>query len=216
MALWDSADLLQRCRDESQEPLMGTVTTDAQWYSLLTASQHRVWRLFAMHCPHVLVGAPVALSTSDGGSTYSFGATVYPLGYAELREGLDGGMLWSGPNWSNVADFVFEGNRLRVPNGQTRTFSSGLYARYVATPGTIDAATEPTLVPDWARILLVYDAVKEWAGQGDLRAPERWAQKFQHAWAGDPAVSGDVGIMGALKTQIRYPGIERKRRQWIR
>ena len=216
MATWDSADLLARCRDEAQEPSAGTATTDAQWYSLLTASQHRVYRLFAQHVPHVLVGAPVALSTADGGATYTFPSSVYPLGYAEVREGTDGRVLWSGPNESWVADFVFEGDALRIPNGQTRTFSSGLYARYVTTPGTIDASTEPTLTPDWARILLVYDAVKTWASQGGLRDPSTWAQKFQHEWSGDPAVAGDVGICGALKTQIRRPGRDAMRqRRWL-
>lgn len=206
MADWDSADMLQRCRDEAQEPEMGSTTTAAQWYRLLTAAQHRVYQLFAMHCPHVLVGAPVQLITNDDGHTYEFPSAVYPLGYAELREGENGRVLFSGPNWSVAADFVFEGKQLRIPNGQTRTFSGGLYARYITPPGTLDAVTEPTLEPDWARILIVLDAVKEWAGQGALRDPTMWAQKFQHRWAGDPAISGDVGIMGALKTQIRAPG----------
>lgn len=212
---WDSADLLARARDESQEPSGGTATTDAQWYRLLTASQHRVYRLFAQHIPHVLMGAPTALTTSDGGVTYTFPSSIYPLGYCVIREGTDGRILFSGPSWSWFADFVWEGDNLRTPNGQSRTYSDGLYAQYITPPGTIDASTQPTLTPDWTRILIVYDAVKEWAGQGGLRDPSVWAQKFQHAWAGDPAVLGDVGIMGALKTQIRHPGIDGLRaRRW--
>lgn len=206
MADWDSADILARARDEAQEPTAGSVTTDAQWYRLLTAAQHRIYRLFAQHCPHILVEPPVALTTGDDGLTYQFPSDVYPLGYAELREGLDGRLLWSGSNWSWCGDFVFEGNQLRTPNGQSRSYSDGLYARYITPPGTIDGSNQPSLRPDWARILIVLDAVKEWAGQGGLRDPSIWAQKFQHAWAGDPSVLGDVGIMGALKTQIRFPG----------
>lgn len=217
MAPWDSADLLQKCRDEAQEPSGGTSTTDAQWYALLTTSQHRVVRLLAQHVPHAMAQGGF-LTTSNGGLSYQFDSNVYPLGYAELRDGQDGRVLWSGPDWSSSADFVFEGNQIIFPNAVTRTFSGtgGLYARYIRTPTTISAAVEPTLRPDWARILIVYDATKEWAGQGGLRDSSVWAQKFQHTWAGDPAILGDVGVLGALKTQLRYPGIDpfRRRGAW--
>lgn len=220
MALWDSADLLEKCRAEAQEPEGGTSTTDAQWYALLTTSQHKVVRLLAQHVPHVMAQAGT-LTTANGGLSYTFTDDVYPLGYAELRDGPDGPVLWSGSDWSSSADFVFEGNRIVFPNLASRIFTGSgvsgvLYARYIRTPTTISASVEPSLKPDWARILIVYDAVKEWASQGGLRDSSVWAQKFQHAWAGDPAILGDVGIMGALKTQLRYPGIDplRRRRAW--
>lgn len=217
MALWDSADLLEKCRAEAQEPEGGTSTTDAQWYALLTTSQHKVVRLIAMHAPHAMVTSAFLTKNGDGES-YSFPDGVYPLGYAELRDGHEGPVLYQGPNWSHTADFTLRGNVILFPpNFRSREFSGfGLFAWYVPSPSTISASVEPTLKPEWARILMVYDAVKEWAGQGGLRDPSIWAQKFQHTWAGDPAISGDVGIMGALKTQFRNPGIDglRRRGRW--
>ncbi len=215
MATWDSADLLQRARDEAQEPLGGTPTTDTQWYSLLTASQLKVYRMLAATVPHANVGAPAALTTSDGGLTYAFPSSVFPLGYCVVREGLDGRVLWSGTETSWSADFVFEGDQLRTPNGQARTYSNGVYARYITMPAAISASAAPSLTPDWARILIVFDAVCEWAGQGGLRDPEPWRVKFNKAWSGDPEALGDIGVLGALRTQLRYQGVDGTRgRRW--
>lgn len=199
MADWDTADLLARCRDEAQEPESGTQTTDAQWYRLLTQAQHTVYRLFAEHVPHALATAPVAMTSADGGATYTVPSDAFALGYAEIRHGRTGPLLVPGADFSDVADFVWEGNQIRIPSGRTRTFGNGLYVKYIAPPGTINASTEPTLTPNWARILIVYDAVKEWAGQGDTRDPSRWAQKYREAAYGD-GISG--GILAALKGQL--------------
>lgn len=205
MATWDTADLLQRCRDEAQEPSSGTTTTAAQWYTLLSNAQHRVYRLFAQHVPHVLAGAPTAMTSSDGGYTYSVPSGAYPIGLAEIRDGRNGPLLVPGADFSNVADFVWEGDAIRIPHGRTRTFANGLYIKYIVPPTVIDASTEPTLTPDWARILLVYDAVEEWAGQGSLRDPAMWAAKFAKAAFGDGV---DVGIIGTLKGQIVNQGAD--------
>lgn len=205
MADWDSEDLLARARDEAQEPSAGTTTTDPQWYSLLTSSQHRVYRLFAQHVPHVLAGVPVALTSSDGGLTYTVPDDVFPIGLAELRHGRNGPLLTPGADFSNIADVVWEGNQVRIPHGRTRSFPNGLYLKYIATPGTLNASTEPTLTPDWARILLVYDAVAQWASQGSLRDPSIWRDKFAEAAYGDGI---DVGIIGTLKGQLINQGAD--------
>lgn len=205
MADWDSADLLARCRDEAQEPETGTNTTAAQWYRLMTQSQHTVYRLFAQHVPHVLVSAPAAMTSSDGGATYVVPSSAFALGYAEIRHGRNGPLLLPGADFSDRADFVWEGDRIRIPHGKTRTFSNGLYIRHIAPPGTIDANTEPTLEPDWSRILIVYDAVKQWAGQGNLRDPAVWAAKYREAAYGDGV---DGGILGTLKSQLVAQGAD--------
>jgi hypothetical protein len=205
VADFDSADLLARCRDEAQEPTVGTTTTAAQWYALLTASQHRVYRLFAMHVPHVLMSAPTAMTSSDSGYTYTVPSSVYPYGLAEIRHGRSGPLLTPGAEFSNTADFVWEGNKIRIPHGVSRTFGNGLYIRYIAPPSSVSASVEPTLTPDWARVLLVFDAVREWAGQGNLRDPAIWSDKFALAAFGDGL---DVGIIGTLKGQLVNQGAD--------
>ena len=205
MADWDSADLLQRCRDEAQEPEAGTTTTAAQWYRLLTGAQHTVYRLFAQHVPHVLVGTPTALTSSDGGETYALPSGAFSYGYAEVRHGRAGPLLTPGADFSDRADFVLEGDSLRIPGGRTRTFGNGLYLRAVAPPGTVDASTEPTLQPSWARILMVYEAVRQWAGQGALRDPSVWAEKYREEAYGDGV---NIGILGTLKTQLVNQGAD--------
>ena len=210
MADWDSADLLSRCRDEAQEPSGGTATTDAQWYSLLTASQHTVYRLFAQHVPHVLAGVPVAMTSSDGGYTYAVPSDAFSLGYAEVRHGRTGPLLIPGADFSDHADYVWEGNQIRIPSGRTRSFGNGLYIKHIAPPGTVDASTEPTLTPDWSRILMVYDAVKNWAAQGGLRDPSPWAQKYRETAYGDGV---DGGILGTLKSQVVNLGADGGRAQ---
>lgn len=184
---------------------MGTTTTDAQWYTLLSNAQHKAYRLFATHCPHVLMTAPTAMTSSDGGYTYGTPGGVYPLGLAELRHGRNGALLTPGADFSDAADFVWEGNQIRIPGGRTRTFANGLYIRYVAPPSSISASVEPTLTPDWARILLVYDAVAEWAGQGNVRDPSIWVEKYTKAAYGDGV---DIGILGALKGQLVNQGAD--------
>jgi len=202
MSDWDSADILQRCKDTAQEPTQGDVTSDAQWYQLLSNAQQKVTRLFASHVPHVLMTAPAAMSTADGGATYTFPNSDWPLGEAEIRVGRSGRILIPGADFSPHADFVFEGNRIRMPNGRTQTFADTLYTRYVRQPVSISASVEPTLQPEPARILLVYDAVAEWARQGGLRDPSPFLQLFQHTCWGDPMNPGDTGIIGSLKGQM--------------
>lgn len=214
---WATVDLVTMCREEAQEPTgEGTRTTDVQWYALLSRAQLRVFRLMATTVPHANVGVAVQLSTSDNGLTYTFPSSKFPLGYCEVREGLDGRILWAGPNYSWSNDFVFEGDLLRTPNGQARTYSAGVYARYITTPPDLAVDVQPTLTPDWARVLMVYDAVMEWADQGGLRDPEPWRRKFNRAWQGDPDIPGDVGILGALRTQLRMPGMDPTRNRRFR
>jgi hypothetical protein len=205
VARWDSSDLLSRCRTEAQEPESGTTTTDAAWYTLLSDAQDTVYRLFAQHVPHVLVSAPTALTSSDGGYTYATPSNAFVYGFAEIRHGRAGPLLEAGADYSSTADFVWEGDSIRMPHGRTRTFGDGLYLRYIAPPAAVSASVEPTLTPDYARVLMVYEAVKQWAGQGALRDPSIWDAKYQRAAYGDGV---DVGIIGTLKMQLANQGAD--------
>lgn len=205
MAAWDSADLLARCYMEAKRPSTDTSTSDAEWYQRLSVAQDQWITVFAQHCPHVLVGAPELVTSSDGGETYDL--DYYPLGGVELRHGRRGEILIPGPEFSDAADFTIEGQTIRIPNGQTRSFANGLYARYVPTGTVISASVEPTFQPPWARQLLVLQAVADWAREGGLRDPAPYLQKLQHRAWGDPMNPGDTGVVGGLKQQYYAQGV---------
>jgi hypothetical protein len=201
MADWDSADLLARVKALTDSPTLDNSMTDAKWYTLLSNAQQRMYRVVASHVPEVLVGAPLALSTADGGYTYTFANSVVPMGLAEVRHGTTGEILIPGAAFSDYADFVWEGATIRMPNGTHRTFANGLYARYVAPPSAISATVQPTLLPADARILLVYSAADEWATMFG-RDPAPYARMCQKELFGDPMMPGDVGIIGRLKQSV--------------
>ena len=213
MALWDAADLLARCKRHLNRPASDLGMTDPHWYALLTEGQAKWYEIIATHSPHVLYGAPELLTTADSGATYTFTSTPFPGGQIELRGSRSGEVLTIGEDWDSGADFTWEGDKLRVPDGQTRTFSSGPYARYIAAPTAIDANTEPTLKPPAARRLIVYDACAAAAVRMGSHDPATFRDMEQRAAWGDPRNPGDVGIIGSLKTQI-YPGDVGGARWW--
>lgn len=187
--------------------------TDPHWYALLTEGQFRWFEIIATHAPKVLYGAPEKLTTSDSGETYDFASTPFPGGQIELRRSRTGDVLSIGEDWDSGADFTWEGDKLRVPDGQTRSFGDGPYARYIAAPDVIDASTEPTLKPPAARRLIVYDACANAALRMGSHDPGVFRDLEQRAAWGDPRQPGDVGIIGALKTQV-YTGDVGPARWW--
>jgi hypothetical protein len=187
--------------------------SDTIWYQFLTTGQAKWFEIIATHSPHVLYGAPELLTTADSGATYTFASTPFPGGMIELRASRSGEVLTIGEEWDTGADFTWEGDKLRVPDGKTRTFSSGPYARYIAAPSAIDASTEPTLKPPAARRLVVLDACAQAAIRMGSHDPAIFRDLEQRAAWGDPRQPGDVGIIGALKTQV-YPGDVGPARWW--
>lgn len=204
MATWDSADLLQRFRDETARPATDTSTPDATVYRLLTNAQAHWTNVFAAQVPWVLMNPPQLLTSTDGGTTYPFPGCVMPLA-VEVYDTLDGHLLKPSSFFDPNGDLVWEGDHIRFPQGQQQTFSNGPYARYVSPPGAIDANTQPTLVPAHCRLLLVYRAAAEWAERGGFRDPSPWYRLEKKFWFGD-ASSGDVGALGALKNQHLFMG----------
>jgi hypothetical protein len=214
MALWDAADLLARSKRLLNRPTSDQGMTDADWYAFLTEGQAKWFEIIATHAPHVLYGDPEQLTTADGGETYDFASTPFPGGHIEVRQSRSGPVLRIGQDWEASADFTWEGDKLRVPDGQSRTFSDGPFARYVAAPAVIDASTAPTLKPPAARLLIVYDALAHAAVRMGTHDPATFRDLEQRAAWGDPRNPGDVGIIGTLKTQI-YPGAGTGR-WWLR
>lgn len=203
MAFQTSAELLAGFKFYAHRPDVDESLDDDQIFILLSEGQEKVYGVLAVHVPDALIGAPALMSTADSGATYTFASSVFPIGGVEIREGLDGRVLIPGTNWGN-ADYVWEGDTIRIPNGETETFSDGLYSRHIAMPADITALVEPTLSPSHARVLILYYALYLWAerGAGTTQAdPNRYLGLFQSALMGDPRIEGDMGIIPQLKRQ---------------
>lgn len=198
MATWDSADLLARCQRESGVPSTAEFPTSTDWYAWLTEAQaHWYGQFLAVGLQPADWTAPTAMSTADSGKTYTFSGSVRPY-LVEIYTADGGDLMLPGAYDDPEADYVWEGDAIRMTRGRTRTFANGPVARWVAPPGAIDGSTAPTLLPDFARVLLVYRACILWASRGGMRDPTVYRALEAQAWYGDPN-RGEHGILGMLK-----------------
>lgn len=207
MSIWDSADLLERFQRESGIPTSTTYPTSANIYSWLEEGHVDVYQMFVVHAPWALMTAPTLLTSSDSNETYDMPTSQVVMA-VEIYDSKGGRLLRPSPYWDPNGDYVFEGNKIRFPRGKTKAFSDGPYIRYAAEPGVLNASNEPTLLPKHARILVVYKACVKWASRGGLRDPKPFRDMFNESCWGDPGLHGDIGILGALKAQNPYKGVE--------
>jgi hypothetical protein len=215
--LYDSADLLARCLRIARRPATDQTMTPADWYGLLTEAQIVWMGHLATVAPATQYGAPVQLTTSDGGLTYDFPfvdpgeeslGRVFPVGEVEIRATRGGQLLLPCADWSDWGDFVPEGARIRMPGGRSRTFpGGGPWARYMVLPRELDASHEPVMQPVQARSLLPYRAVAKWARQGGLQDPQPFLDEEAEIWYGAPE-KGVHGLLGLLKQQYAFSGNE--------
>lgn len=185
---WTSADLYDRFLTYLGRGNGGVMDADELWtatrvYRQLADAQEAVYTDLAPMVPQVLVGAPVLLTSADGGVTYTFGTGVYPIGHVEVYAQESGGReLLASTFGTPSGDFVIEGALIRAPGNRTRTYSSGPWARFVQFPPRIASNQEPTLQPPAARELILYralaDAANVSAGQTD---PAPWLEKYGEA-----------------------------------
>jgi len=204
MALYDSADLLQRLTDLLGRPSTDAVFTPTYKYRLLTQAEGEIKPMIATHCPHAMWSAPAQMTTSDNKVYTLAGGVTEPIKLLVL-ESLTGRPLKPGPFWDPESDYVWEGgNTIRITAGRERTFAAGPYARVITPPTTIDANTGSTIEPDRLRILLVYKAASLAARRGyGTFEPQYFDDLFDEAAWGIPG-TGHVGLIGALKkTDVR-------------
>jgi hypothetical protein len=172
VANYDSADLLDRLRQEADRPTSDADLTDAKAYRLLSDAQLDVTMMVAQHIPHLMYGAP-ALMTSADEKVYTLPGSPTPewIGPVEVYPALGQQPLIEGSFWDDAADFTREGpSTIRICGNRTRTFSDGPYVRYVAKPTVISASVEPTLYPVEARLAVVKFAAAKYARQGGFRS----------------------------------------------
>lgn len=199
-----SAELLDFCEFMSGLPSPNEEMDSTRWYKLLTLAQGELVRLVATHVPRVMVAEPELLTSSDGGFTYDLAHT--PWGRVEIRESRTGRLLQPGADYDPSADYVIEGKKIRWPSNESRTFPDGPYARYTNEPGTIDGSSQPTFWPAESNVVIAWKALCLWAVRGRLRDPAMYENELQKALWGDPESPGDVGLIGALKTQYLNEG----------
>lgn len=207
MAIMDSATLLQQFKDYLNRPSTDDAFPDAKIYRLLSQAQRQVYSDIAALFPRMLMGAPHAMETTDGGLTYhstiddADGTPIYPFGHAEVYVrvgGYDGQELYGASYGSGWGDVVFEGNRVRIPQAWARTFPGTLYLRCVQMPVDISASSEPSLQPPFLRDLIVYRALVLAAKVGAERDERPWEEMYQTAWKG---ADGRAGYLTLLDTQ---------------
>lgn len=182
MALYDSADLLARCKRLARRPPTDQAMPDSNWYAFLTEAKSETYPDLFSRYPWLGYGAPVLMTTADGGATYTFGLDadgdpIVPGGHAEIYPNLRA--IPYSP-LVNGEDFMMERNGIRMPGGRTRSFSSGPYARFAARADEpIDETHAPDLFPKEARMLLVYKALEQWASRpGSGAKPEYYRDKY--------------------------------------
>lgn len=210
-SMYDSADLLARCKRQADVPDVDEGFDNDDWYALLSEAQVYWAGQLAAHVPESQYVTEL-LTTVNAGVSYQFAHE--PLGaHIEIRSGRDGTVLIPGPDWDTGADLVIGRNpttgqsEIQFPGGKARTFPNGLYARYAAMPDAIDGSTPPSLMPTNARALLVPRACYLWASRpGSLTNPQTFLTQESRLWAGDPNTPGDVGICGLLKQQMFLSG----------
>lgn len=179
-------DLLRRFKDEAGLAEASELDATSDIYPLLSDGQLETTRELAARCYKSLYGAPSAMTSTDGGYTWYFGASpvdatkkLLPLGWVQISPRLSS-FIGDGFNgWVEGVDYLGEGDRIRIPGN--RTYSGTLYARFVPTPPPITASVDAILRPPEINILTVYKAVEQWAGQGNVR-PEL-VKRMQDKWA---------------------------------
>ena len=202
---WESADLLTRFNQMAGRPSTegGTLTDTIKYQYLADAEEYTIGRIASI-APKVLYGAPVALTTADGGLTFTFGTdangySLMPLGRATIYDSL---ASIPGGAWAPGVDYLDEGATIRMPNN--RTFTGTLYWYGISPPHRLDASNQPVLLPPHARMLYVIKAVADFAGNGvrnavlEERLLERYEREFGTVMTELRKHFSAGGAMGAL------------------
>lgn len=127
-----------------------------------------------------MYGAPTALTTADN-KVFTFGAPdpdgypIVPIGKVRIYTSL--ASVPTSP-WTEGVDYLNEGSQIRIPNNNS--YTGTLYYRGINQPKDIAAggSNEPALLPEASRELIVIEAVRDFASQGQ-RLPDLAGAKQQ-------------------------------------
>jgi hypothetical protein len=159
---WQSTDLLTRFNAFAGRPTTDAIT-DAQKYQRLADAQEAVITEIASVSPNQLYAAPTAMTTADGGYTFTFGTdgngyALFPLGRTQIYPSLNAVPDYP---WRPGVDYLDEGTTIRMPNNVAWTGT--LYWRGITPPAAITASVQSVIQPPSARILVVIKAVESFA-----------------------------------------------------
>jgi hypothetical protein len=209
---YNKAWLVALFKRKARRPTTDGGLDDTSIYRYLAIGQERAYERIAMHKPEVLYGARTLMVTTDAGLSYRFGvdadaANITPMGHVEVYASANAAYpLRPGPSWDANADYIHDGAVIRFPLGRARLFPAGPYFRGVLRPAEISASQEPTLVPLEARLVIVLQALVEWAEEDGARDPEPFQKAVTRFWSGSPDDPTDQGFIGRLKTMNAFDG----------
>lgn len=169
---WTSVDLLARF---NQLAGRGSNTADAvtpavKYQFLADGEAYTIDRLCAVPaCAKALFGAPAALTSADGGYTFTFGTdgngyALFPMGSAGIYPSLT---AIPGGAWRPGIDYLDEGTTIRMPNNVP--YTGTLYWYGVTPRQQMSATVQPVLNPPPIRMLAVRRAVATFAETGNIR-----------------------------------------------
>jgi hypothetical protein len=170
MATYDSAWLLSEFSTQAGRPA-NDVFTSAQIYARLAKAQNKIITDLAARVPQSLypkVGSASypTLTTSDNQvfvfGTDANGYAITPIGKVGIYPDLT--CIPDDP-WTEGFDYLNEGNQIRIPNN--RTYAGTLYWRGITNPPDIAASVQPVLNPEYTRTLIVSEAVRSFAREGN-------------------------------------------------
>jgi hypothetical protein len=177
---WQSVDLLDRFNRLSGRPSSDSISQTVKYGFLADAEQYVLTRIASI-APKVLYGAPTAMTTADGGLTYTFGTdgngyALFPMGKTQIFPTLSS---IPGGAWRPNIDYLDEGIRIRLPNATP--YAGPLYWYGLTPAQQMSATVQPVLQPPQSRMLIVLAAVKAFS-ESAMRNPalaDRMAVRFE-------------------------------------
>jgi hypothetical protein len=179
MATYTASNLLTLFNTYAGRPESGDAISDATKYDYLTRAQDVVIADFASRIPeplysHVAYGSTPTLTALDSTNQVFFfsssnvnGDYEFPIGKANIYDSLSA--IPDNPLVEGQ-DYLWEGAYIRIPSN--RSHSGTLYWRGVAAAAVLSSSGSTlTLSPPPARVLVVYEAVRQFATT-EVRNPE--------------------------------------------
>lgn len=165
---YDSPGLLARFNLWSGRPTADAISNDTKYTYLADAEQYVLMRLSPI-VAKVLYDAPTALTSTDGGFTYTFGTdedgnALFPLGRTKIFTSLT-----CVPDYALQpgVDYLDEGTRIRSVNDAP--LAGPLYWYGLQPIGQMSAIVDPVLQPPPMRTLIVVKAVADFAESANIR-----------------------------------------------
>jgi hypothetical protein len=145
---YESIDLLNLFNRYAGRP-EGDLIPDSAKYDRLAKAQDKVLMYIMATCPRVLYQGPTAMTSADGGYTWTFGTddngyAIFPLGNAQIYPTLS---AYPSYPWVPGADYLDLGTSVKMP--ANTPWGGSLYWVGVIQPEAITGNVDPFM--DFAR-----------------------------------------------------------------